>query len=624
MSESFGDASSLVRSELILSLGCVVEKYAPIFSAIYTENLNDIMKLMNSLDEVQQKTLRNVWTTLCKAALKDPFPKVSSTANIIVTFIKLMNKPFETNDDNDFLVTEELNKIDDIVESDVSFDNVVNVSANEEKQLKPTLRRNMSDYFTRWTSSGTKVENEQTPSHIENKRLASSIHVDKIPLSLFGDRKYREFGLELTQKVNETDLLSQNGAIKAHRMKRNNRYHTHGFELMDKYVELHPAVQEKSKPENTYDFGGESPELIEYELRLTSKKQQLNMKPMCKLFNDNAAMTSLLRFHPYESILAVCDENRGISIFDYENEYETLTFNNFKSKRTRTTSVRWINEQSNSLLLTGCDDGTVQIWDNVLISSPTFDDNEPNRLATAFIAAPDISPTGGSGLVAEWQQYNGRLLVGGNSKYLRCWDLNTSQLVNSVENKSNSCMTVVTSAWDPLLCNTQSYQANNIGPNIVISGYGDGSMKVFDTRTTVAVTNLDPSSSRRKPRLMNYSEHKSWIVNIFFTGCNGNFELASGCVAGRVKFWDLRYPLSRRTIDVQRSEMTALAGHNRTPLFASGSHAQYIKLCTFDGDAIQVVRTHEHGPVSCLDFHPHKLMLAAGATDDVINIYSAE
>ena len=85
--------------------------------------------------------------------------------------------------------------------------------------------------------------------------------------------------------------------------------------------------------------------------------------------------------------------------------------------------------------------------------------------------------------------------------------------------------------------------------------------------------------------------------------------------------------------------MTALACHPRVPLFATGSahprlplfttgsRAQYIKLFTPDGDILQVIRNHEQrpgqriGPVSCLTFHPNKLMLAAGATDGIISIH---
>jgi regulator-associated protein of mTOR len=74
--------------------------------------------------------------------------------------------------------------------------------------------------------------------------------------------------------------------------------------------------------------------------------------------------------------------------------------------------------------------------------------------------------------------------------------------------------------------------------------------------------------------------------------------------------------------------MTALSVHPSIPILATGSHAQFIKVMTLDGDTVQVIRYHEvlagHriGPVSCLEFHPYKPLLAAGGTDAIVSIYS--
>ena len=84
----------MVRCELTLALGCVIEKYAPLFSAVYSERLGETPKVINALDEDQIKILRNTWDTLCRIAAKDPFPEVSVTGNIIVSFIKLLNQDF--------------------------------------------------------------------------------------------------------------------------------------------------------------------------------------------------------------------------------------------------------------------------------------------------------------------------------------------------------------------------------------------------------------------------------------------------------------------------------------------------------------------------------------------------
>ena len=74
--------------------------------------------------------------------------------------------------------------------------------------------------------------------------------------------------------------------------------------------------------------------------------------------------------------------------------------------------------------------------------------------------------------------------------------------------------------------------------------------------------------------------------------------------------------------------MTAFAVHTKVPLIASGAHAQFLKILDFDGETKNVIRYHEGflgqriGAVSCLAFHPYKLLLAAGATDPFISLYS--
>ena len=85
---------------------------------------------------------------------------------------------------------------------------------------------------------------------------------------------------------------------------------------------------------------------------------------------------------------------------------------------------------------------------------------------------------------------------------------------------------------------------------------------------------------------------------------------------------------SLRTAEVQRSTLTALTVHPRIPVAATGSHAQFIKLLTLEGDTLQVLRYHERmashriGPVSCLAFHKYKPLLAAGSTDTFIGLYA--
>ena len=106
----------------------------------------------------------------------------------------------------------------------------------------------------------------------------------------------------------------------------------------------------------------------------------------------------------------------------------------------------------------------------------------------------------------------------------------------------------------------------------------------------------------------------------------------TSCVSGGVKFWDVRTMRAFHHIDVNHTKMpiTSIAIHPYAPLLAMGSHAHFINIMTFSGSQVGKISHHDGflgqriGPVSSLAFHPLKLMLAAGATDSIISVYSAE
>ena len=271
---------------------------------------------------------------------------------------------------------------------------------------------------------------------------------------------------------------------------------------------------------------------------------------------------------------------------------------NGNPKGTRMTTAMWLNAASTSLFLVGCDDGSTRIWDG-LVEDNGDASQEPPKLVSAFFAAPDVvaGDRGKSGLVCEWQQYSGNLIAGGDSKYLRCWDLEAEKCSHVLETESNACLTTLTSAWDCENLGTDEPKGSwsGIGPSILVGGFADGNLKVFDIRTNRAVGEAQSGAKswtkRRRPT--KFSEHSSWIVNTTFTGYGGRFEVVSGSVAGDIKAWDLRMSTSQRTLEVQRSTMTALAVHKKIPVVATGSHAQFVKILTLDGDTLKVIRYHE-------------------------------
>jgi regulator-associated protein of mTOR len=366
----------------------------------------------------------------------------------------------------------------------------------------------------------------------------------------------------------------------------------------------------------------------------SGKKKELELKEKKLLRDTGVKMTSMLNFHSYEDVIMACgvaNRTSMISMWSTQDGTQLTTFANGNPKGSRMTASAWINEETRAKFLVGTDDGTVRIWSDLLEANGEACLKQPT-LVSAFDAVPMTAGDRGSGLVCDWQPYSGTLLAGGNSKFIRCWDLEAEKQVRQIETNTAGYVTTLTTAWDydslGMGSAPQGYQG--IGRDIVVAGHSDGTLKVFDIRAPNAASEMRgrPTPRARRQGPLQYSEHKSWVVATAFTGHGGRYELMSGTIAGDIKAWDLRMSSSIRTVEVQRSTMTALAVHSKIPMLATGSSSQFIKVLTMDGDTMQVLRyhgvgaTHRIGPVSCLAFHRYKPLLAAGATDAFIGLYA--
>ncbi|KDO18071.1 hypothetical protein SPRG_22370 [Saprolegnia parasitica CBS 223.65] len=323
--------------------------------------------------------------------------------------------------------------------------------------------------------------------------------------------------------------------------------------------------------------------LLASQLRVEKEEQlagySLNLRQSA-LLNTDSDMTSLLVFHPYASLLVVADATDQLSVWNVDTSERCHSFANLNPRGSRLTAVGWINEDDRALLYCASDDGVVKLYHDV--------ETKP-QLALAFTAVPDL-------------QQAGLLFAAGNSSVVRGWDLQQERCVYQAPTQTDSCVT--TMATDEAI------------GGLVVAGCGDGTLRLYDPRAKSDVKAI-------------LREHTSWIVGTHLYPTK--YELLSGSVTGELKFWDLRHQkVSVKTLEAHRSPMTALSVHNYAPLFASGSHNQFIKVFRHDGEQMALIRYHEGflgeriGPVSCLAFHPHRLLLAAGATDSLVALYSAD
>jgi len=366
---------------------------------------------------------------------------------------------------------------------------------------------------------------------------------------------------------------------------------------------------------------------------------------------ENAEMTSMVMFHAFENILAVSDSrkigiwslNNGSCIMELSNNPVTdRLHSSATSANARITSMSWINESYDSLLMVGSDDGTIKIWKDTADPEYIVESNSNGTiskvtptLASAFVALPDVADTSvGSGMVFSWLQHTGNLVVGGNSSSIRVWDMEREQCVRAFSTGLDTCTTALASHSVNNIDFNNASPVGGISSNTVspggsfrqpgaltpvtwsFAGFADGSIGIFDERVNTL-----------GGRVHLTRDHSAWIVSAHLRPDIP--EVITASVRGSVKFWDLRSMRTFKTFEVFKSPLTALSVHNSAPIMATGSHAQFIKILTLNGDQLgNIIKYHDGflgqriGAVSCLAFHPTQLLLAAGATDSIVSVYS--
>lgn len=658
LAETSKDASPMVRFEAALALNRFVGKYVAAFVSIAGKTFGGQQQGRNVMGDSTMPSIpvprgitpeaenkfAHVWTQIFKLNRNDPHDGVRSMVNSIVITIN----------ERAMIQKTKLRQL----RSGSRRRSVGNSIAEDDNDPPASLagRRtttglNLSSYnkssqesFQRTGSLGNRVSSGNiftigTPPTVAHENqgnahfnISSDIDDDYFfPESkIFSWKKveFGEFGADGKTSEPPLDPLSEMGAVNKYRKSRNYQAQQKGQLLKNSFAVLaqKPAMSFSRSP---YDYD-ESDAAAGIEKETDIKKQALQLQQFSLLKNNGARSTSLLRFHPYEPALVVCGSSDNVSIWNAETSERMTSFSNENPKGTRMTAAQWVNEATSSLLLTGSNDGSVRIFDGLLEANDEISREKPS-LVSSFFAAPDIvtDKRYSSGLVLDYQQYGGKLTAGGNTKYIRTWDIASEKCVNTFESKSDACLTTLTTAWDYSFDSGYS----GLGPDIIVCGYGNGSLRVFDGRSTKGdVLYLsDGLSGRsglsRRRKYSEYDEHTSWIVDVSFTTYGGRHEVVSGCVAGNIKFWDLRYSSSVRTID-HKMQMTALAAHSNVPMFATGSPAQFIKIMSHDGSTQQVIRYHDRlpgqriGPVSCLCFHPQLPFLAAGFADENVSLYA--
>ena len=265
-------------------------------------------------------------------------------------------------------------------------------------------------------------------------------------------------------------------------------------------------------------------------------------------FFNNGSQPAKMSFHQYESHLAIADDRDSICIWDWQHRDRLSRFSNGNPSGSRITEARFINEDDHAMLMTGSSDGIIKIFRNYASENQV-------ELVTAFRALTDLLPsTKNAGLVLDWQQGQGKLLVAGDVKVIRVWNAATEICTHDIPARSGSCITSLTS--------------DSVAGNIFVAGYGDGAIRVFDQRIKPALA-----------MVRTWREHKQWITNVHMQR-GGLRELVSGSRNGEIRLWDIRW-------DKPLREIQGLVG-------TGGAD---VSKATPTGGVLRTLSVHEHAPV---------------------------
>ncbi|XP_028556354.1 regulatory-associated protein of TOR 1 isoform X2 [Dendrobium catenatum] len=313
-------------------------------------------------------------------------------------------------------------------------------------------------------------------------------------------------------------------------------------------------------------------------------------------FETGTKATLLLPFSP---IVVAADENERIRVWNYEEATPLNSFDNHNSSDRGVSKLCLVNELDDSLLLVASSEGNIRIWRDYTLKGK-------QKLVTAFSSIQSHrSGVRASNAVVDWQQQSGYLYASSEISSILLWDLDKEQNISSISSSSDSSISVLS--------------ASQVHGGQVAAGFVDGSVRIFDVRTPdmpVCATKL-------------HTQRVEKVVGIGFQPGLDPTKIVSASQAGDIQFFDIRnHSEAYLTIDAHRGSLTALAIHHHAPVIASGSAKQIVKVFSLDGDQLSIIRYYPTlmgqriGSVSCLNFHPYRVLLAAGAADACVSIHA--
>ncbi|KHJ35166.1 putative wd repeat-containing protein mip1 [Erysiphe necator] len=317
------------------------------------------------------------------------------------------------------------------------------------------------------------------------------------------------------------------------------------------------------------------------------------------VLNNNSQPNKMI-YHQFEDHLAISDDGDTISIWNWRKQDRLNKFSNGNPENSKINDIRFINEDDQALVMTGSSDGVIRVYRN-------YDNDKKVELASAWRALTNLVPSNANvGMVLDWQQVNGRILVAGDVKVIKVWSAASELCLAEINARSGSCITSLTS--------------DQMTGNIFVAGFADGAIRIFD--------------ARNKPQEAMVKRWKDDTDNVWLKCVHmqrgGQRELVAASRNGKVRFWDIRMDKPLRTFRTTNQVLRTASVHEHFPVFSIGTGNHTVKVFNFAGKELSRFQLYSNflhqtkqNPIFATTFHPHRMMLACAARRDYhVNMFT--
>ncbi|KAF5312958.1 hypothetical protein D9619_002557 [Psilocybe cf. subviscida] len=250
-----------------------------------------------------------------------------------------------------------------------------------------------------------------------------------------------------------------------------------------------------------------------------------------------------MKFHSYDKHLIIGNEHDMVTVWDWSTRKRLNMFFNGNPRGTSITSLEIINQDVGGIIMVGSSDGIVRMYRNY---DPTLEQG-PLQMVTSFRALNEmVQMRQGTGLVMDWKQTSGTILVGGDARVIKMWDAQTETQGLDLQTNSESPVTAISS--------------DNGQGQIFAASFADGVVKVFDRR-------MEEEDSI----VRTYADHTTWVQNVCWHPSQSGQFISAG-LDGQVKLFDIRGPTTASEAwSMQPSGMSAFDIHPVAGCFGSNS-----------------------------------------------------